>query len=73
MQAIITVKRITEYCSIVEMTQEKYDALQKAIEDGTLAEACAAEQELNKLIDTKDWQGDDFDSLESFEPYIGTP
>lgn len=65
MKAVITVKRTTEYASIVEMSQEKFDSLQARLEyPGARKEA---EKELNKLIDTNDWQGDDFDSLESFE------
>lgn len=68
MKALIAVKRTTEYATVVEMSQETYDSIQAAL-DGTRTESNAAERELNRLIDVKDWQDDSFDSLESFEPF----
>jgi hypothetical protein len=72
MKALIRVIRKTEYASIVEMTPQKYERLQhnfgsrfRGIRDG-------AEKELNKLIDVKDWQSDDLDSVEEFNEWKDT-
>lgn len=69
MKAIITVIRRTEYSSIVEMTEEEFSKLTHDIDEGTRAEANWAERELNKRIDVKDWQSDEFESLEDFERF----
>jgi hypothetical protein len=70
MKAIITVVRKTEYSSIVEMSREQFEKF-KSRTDGEFGhqDAYKAEAELNRLIDTKDWQSDDFDSLEEFEEF----
>ena len=69
MKALIRVTRRTEYASIVEMPQEKYDQLRAAL-DGDRAEQKAAEKTLNGMIDTRDWQDDDLLDVEEFEPFI---
>ena len=69
MKILIRVTRSTEYASIVEMTQEKYDELQTAIAGGGAARR-DAEKRLNRMIDVKDWQDDSLDSVDEFEPFI---
>ena len=69
MKAIIRVTRKTEYASIVEMPQEKYDALQAAFKSDYRVERKNAEKTLNGMIDTKDWQDDDLLDIEEFEPF----
>ena len=69
MKAIIRVTRKTEYASIVEMPQKKYDQLQAALESYDRVERKNAEKTLNGMIDTKDWQDDDLLRIEEFEPF----
>jgi archaellum component FlaC len=67
-KAIITVKRLTEYSSIVEMQETTFNRIAKDLEGGRV-EVKRAEKELDRLIDTKDWQDDEFSSLEGFEKF----
>lgn len=81
MRVLIRVTRHTEYASIVEMPQEKYEEYQRRLAARGSArrvrDVLEAEQELNKLIDVKDWQDDSFEHLDEFEPFkdesSGTP
>ncbi len=66
MKVLIRVKRTTEYASIVEMPEEKFKRISKAIEHGG-ERGQVAELEANKLIDVRDWQDDELHSLEEFE------
>jgi hypothetical protein len=66
MKAIITIERRTIYSSIVEMSEEDFQKYNEQL-DGTYAENKAAGRELNKLIDVKDWQHDEFESVEEFK------
>lgn len=68
MKAIITVKRVTEYSSIVEMDEATFERLTYELDLG-LSERRKAEQDLNRRIDTKDWQDDEFDSLVDFKKF----
>lgn len=67
MKVIIRVVRKTEYASIVEMDNVTFDNLKRDL-DGGRVERMRAEKDLNRRIDVKDWQDDDFDSLEEFDP-----
>lgn len=69
MKVIIRVVRKTEYASIVEMDKLTFDRLKLEL-DGNLQSVKKAYKDLNRRIDTKDWQDDDFDSLEEFEPLM---
>lgn len=69
MKAIIRVTRKTEYASIVDMPQKKYDELQAALESGNRLERKMAETKLNSMIDTRDWQDDELLDVEEFEPF----
>ncbi len=71
MKVLIRVKRTTEYASIVEMPEEKFKRISKAIEHGG-ERGQAAELEANKLIDVRDWQDDELASMEEFVPYLET-
>jgi len=70
MKALIRVMRRTEYASIVDMPQEKYDRLQAALQSDDRVERKNAEKTLNGMIDTRDWQDDDLLYVEEFEPFI---
>ena len=69
MKAIIRATRKTEYASIVEIPQEKYDRLKAALESYDRRERKNAEKTLNGMIDTKDWQDDYLLDIEEFEPF----
>lgn len=66
MKVIITVKRLVEYSTIVEMDEKIFQNHERELAGGRV-ESQKSEKELNRLIDVKDWQDDDFHSLESFE------
>jgi archaellum component FlaC len=68
MKAIITIKRLTEYATVVEMDEATFAELTRKLEGGRV-ERQAAEKDLNRRIDTKDWQDDDFHSLEGFDRF----
>lgn len=69
MKAIITVKRITEYSSIVEMDEDTFNRLNQELEEGGNETIRRTERELNKLVDVEDWQDDEFESLEEFKRF----
>lgn len=69
MKALIKVIRKTEYASIVEMSQADFDRLQKSYSKGSRLEQMKAEKELNGLIDTRDWQDDELESVDEFEEF----
>jgi hypothetical protein len=66
MKALIRVTRRTEYASIVEMPQEKYDKLRAALESEDRVVVKNAEKNLNRLIDVEDWQDDELMDIEEF-------
>lgn len=68
MKALIRVIRKTEYASVIEMSDEKFKLLSQNLM-GEKPLRKLAEKELNRLIDTNDWQDDDFDSVEEFGAY----
>jgi hypothetical protein len=68
MKVIVKVTRKTEYATIVEMTEERMNDLNARLECADRAVRRVAEKEVNGLIDTRDWQDDDFDSAEPIEP-----
>jgi hypothetical protein len=70
MKALIRVTRRTEYATIVEMPQEKYDNIKAALDDDDRVVVKDAEKTLNRLIDVKDWQDDELLNIEEFEPFI---
>ena len=70
MKALIRITRRTEYATIVEMPQEKYDKLKAALDDDDRVVVKDAEKTLNRLIDVKDWQDDELLNIEEFEPFI---
>lgn len=57
MIAIINVKRLTEYSAMVEMSQQDFDAYQKALDGGGPSEKSSKVQ-LNNKIKSDDWQDD---------------
>jgi hypothetical protein len=67
MKVIITVIREVTYSSIVQMTNAKFKHLDAMLDSGDRIERNRAEIELNKLIDIRDWQNDEFKSIEEFE------
>lgn len=69
MKATITVIRKTEYSSIVEMPEEKFKDLQSRLGSRDRSVHVQAERDLNKLIDVRDWQDDELDSVENFEEF----
>jgi len=69
MRAIIKVIRKTEYCSVVDMSQERFDELRKGWDGPTKKERDATDKVLNALIDTKDWQDDELHSVEEFKEF----
>lgn len=69
MKVIISVTRKTEYSSIVEMSEEKYERLKKGWDGPTQKERDAADQEINKLIEANDWQDDELMDVDKFEPF----
>lgn len=69
MKAIVTVKRITTYSSIVEIEPEKFAKLQSELDSGDWKTRRAAEKDVNRLIDVHDWQDDELDSIEQFEEF----
>lgn len=71
MKVIITINRITEYSSIVEIDRATYDRINKDLDGGRM-EINRANKELNRMIDVKDWQDDEFHSLEEFRPFLET-
>ena len=70
MKVLTRVMRKTEYATIVEMSEEHFKALRTGLESTDRPVRRLAEKEVNKLIDVRDWQDDDLDSIEEFEPYI---
>lgn len=69
MKVLITAIRRTEYTSIVEMPEEKFNDLKKRINSRGESRR-KAEEEANRLINVKDWQDDTLHSLDEFEPYL---
>lgn len=72
MKVIISVIRKTEYTSIVEMDEAKFNRIRDGLNASRRTDRATvrlAEKEANSLIDTKDWQDDDLDSVEQFEEY----
>lgn len=68
MQALITVTRRTVYTSIVEMSEDTYKRLDTALNGGRV-ETSQAQKELNRLIDTADWQDDELHTLDEFRRF----
>lgn len=69
MKVKITVNRITTYSSIVEMTQKEFKAIESGLHSSELKDRVEARKKCNHLIDTRDWQDDDLDSVEEFEKF----
>lgn len=67
MKVLIRITRTTEYATTVEMSKEEFDAYNERLL-GNIETRRKAERELNKKIDVRDWQDDDFHRLEEFEP-----
>ena len=72
MKALIRVTRRTEYASIVEMSQEEFHKL-TAMLDGDRTQRREAEKTLNRAIDVRDWQDDNLESIDEFEPFVEEP
>ena len=68
MKVIVKVTRLTEYATIVEMTEGRMNELNKGLTNPDRRKRFATEKEVNRLIDTKDWQDDDLHSVELIEP-----
>lgn len=64
-EVLIQVTRITEYSSFIQMTRGEFAAYEARIENGG-KEQTSAEQELNEKIDSRDWQSDEFETLQDF-------
>lgn len=67
MKVKISVVRRTEYCSIVEMTPERFRELDAALDSDNRKDRILARKAVNELIDVKDWQDDELDSIDEFE------
>ncbi len=67
MKVIISVTRKVQYSSIVEMDEAKFSQLNNDLNSANRSESRAAEKQLNKMINAKDWQDDDFDSVDEFK------
>lgn len=72
MKALIRVTRLTTYASVVEMPQDEFNALKSAL-DGPRPDCRTASRTLNDMIDTNDWQSDELEDVEDFEPFIEPP
>lgn len=70
MKVIITVIRKTRYTSIVEMPEATFARIENDLEYGSRVERNKAQKDCNNAIDNKDWQDDDLESVEDFEPFI---
>jgi len=69
MKVIVKVTRLTEYATVVEMTEERMNELNNRLQSTDQRVRRDAEKEANKLIDTKDWQDDDLHSVEPIEKF----
>lgn len=67
MKAIIRVKRLTEYATIVEMTPQDFESYSTALHGGGPV-AKSAQNQLNNKIRSDDWQDDSLEELE-FEEF----
>lgn len=74
MKAIIRAKRLTEYATIVEMSQDDFRVYQEALHGGGPT-AKSAEKQLNMKIKQDDWQDETLEELEfeEFEDESSTP
>lgn len=70
MKVLISVVRRTTYTSIVEMSKEEYNRLNKSLDSDDFKKRNEAEETANSLIDVKDWQDDDLSDLLTFEPFV---
>jgi hypothetical protein len=68
MKVEISVIRKTEYTSIVEMDKPTYDRIKAGLDSNIRTTRREAEKDANARIDVKDWQDDDLDSVELFQP-----
>lgn len=69
MKVSITVKRLTTYSSIVEMDEQRFKKLTRALDSDDRTARKNAEKECNHLIDTRDWQEDELESVEEVEEF----
>lgn len=67
MKVRIEVKRSTTYCSYVEMAEEEFKKIEDGLHSPEFGERVEARRKCNKLIDTRDWQDDELESVEEFE------
>ena len=67
MKILVKVTRLTEYATIVEMTKERMEELNMELTHSDRRRRNQAEKAVNKLVDTNDWQDDDFHSCELLE------
>lgn len=73
MKAVISVYRRVKYTSIVEISEQDFSRLDRILDEGTRSERIKAEEELNNLIDTSDWQDEELDHLDEFSEYDEEP
>jgi hypothetical protein len=69
MKVVISVTRRTEYSSIVEMSKSEFKRLSNDLEYGDRAARQAAEETLNRLINTEDWVDDSLAHIDDFLPF----
>lgn len=67
---MISVTRKTKYTSIVEMPEEKFKQIKNDLESKNWPTRRAGEKEADKLVNVNDWQDDDLDSVDEFEPFV---
>lgn len=66
-QVCISVIRKVEYATIVRMTRKEFNAYRKRLDSNIREERKSAENELNNMIDTNDWQYDELHLLLGLE------
>lgn len=68
MKVLISITRRVEYCTITEMSKDDYNKYDKMLE-GNLEEQNKAAEEINKLIDDRDWKVETFGTFESLDVF----
>ena len=68
MKVLSSVTRLTEYTSIVELSEERFKQLDAMLDGGRVA-VKSAEKQINSMIDVRDWQDDELKSVDEFKPF----
>lgn len=69
MKALIRVKRITEYATVVDITEARFKELNEGLESHDRIIRKKAEKDANRMIDTRDWQDDELYLVEEISEW----